>query len=80
MFPVKGEGGLRAACWQLDEEGVEKAEPGLPGMPAGCGSVALDAVIFLEYSNVSLHFICSDHSLPPSSTLHLSEEALWLFA
>lgn len=46
MFPAKGEGSLRAACWHLDGEDTEKAEPGLPGMPTGCGS----SVCFFQYT------------------------------
>lgn len=42
-------------------------------MPTGYGSSASNAV-FSEYSNISIHFICSNCSLPLLSTLHLSEE------
>lgn len=72
MFTAKDEGSLRAACQQLDGEDIEKAEPGLPRMPAGRRSSASDAG-FSEYSNISVHFICSNHSLPLLSTLCLSE-------
>lgn len=66
---------LMTAGWRRHREGRARA----PRVPTGCRSSA-PSPVFSEYSNISVPFICSNHSLLLSSTSHLSEAAAQLFA
>lgn len=64
---------LLAPGWRRHREGRARA-------PRDAHWLWKFSLFFSVYSNISVHFIFSNHSLPLSSALYLSEEALWFFA